>query len=178
MRVIRTEVYFPGGSVLRGEGRRRLRSTNVSFAWIKQADFPVGVTTYGQPVSANDVPLVIDYIVRQEPPDWMLTPSDHATAPSREGPRILNHWLVEQVLATEIVIEQSPPDWATLSNILKSGVKGSTVALSVYVAVSGDVMLFITIPSALLLIGAAKGTSKWLEETIPKMLNKATTRLR
>jgi hypothetical protein len=39
-------------------------------------------------------------------------------------------------------------------------------------------MLFITIPSALLLIGAARGTSKWLEQTIPKMLNKATRRWR
>src|SRR5262249_20547069 len=169
MRVDRTEVYFPGGSVQRGEGRPRLRSTNVSFAWIKEASFPVG----GQPVVADDVPLVIDYIVRQEPPDWMLTRSDHATAPSGEGPRILNRWLVDQVLATEIVIEQSPPDWETLSNILKSGVKGSggTVALSVYVAVTGDVKLFIALPSALLLIGAAKGASKWLEQTIPKILN-------
>jgi hypothetical protein len=145
MRVVRTEVYFPGSSVLRGEGRPRLRSTNVSFAWIKEARFPVAL---GQPVVAEDVPLVIDYIVRQEPPDWMRA-SDHATTPSGEGPRILNRWLVDQVLATEIVIEQSPPDWETLSNILKSGVKGSgTVALSVYVAISGDVMLFITLPSA------------------------------
>ena len=129
MRIVRTEVYFPGGSVLRGEGRPRLRSTNVSFAWIKEASFAVGVTTYGQRVVADEVPLVIDYIVRQEPPDWMLTPSDHVTTPL-DGLRILNGWLVEQVLATEIVIEQSPPDLATLSNILKSGVKGSTVALS------------------------------------------------
>jgi hypothetical protein len=137
------------------------------------------VTTYGHPVVADEVPLVIDYIVRQEPPDWMLTRSDHATTPSGEGPRILNRRLVDQVLATEIVIEQSPPDWETLSNILKSGVKGSgTVVLSVYVAVHGDVMLFITLPSALLLIGAAKGASKWLEQTIPKMLNRATTRWR
>jgi hypothetical protein len=88
----------------------------------------------------------------------------------------LNRRLVEQVLATEIVIEQSPPDWETLSNILKSGVKGSgTVALSVYVAVHGDVLLFITLPSALLVIGAAKGASRWLEQTVPKILNRATT---
>ena len=48
-----------------------------------------------------------------------------------------------------IVIEQSPPELETLSSILKSGVKGSgTVALSVYLAINGDVYLFLTLPLA------------------------------
>jgi hypothetical protein len=176
MRVIRTELYFDGGNVLRGQDRRRLRTTNVSFVWLKQIDFE-GII-YGHSVEADVVPFVIDYIVRQEPPDWMITPSAPSAAPSTHA-RVLNPWLVEQVLNSEIVIEQSPPDWETLGSILKSGVKGSgTVALSVYVAISGDVMLFVTLPSALLLIGAAKGTAKWLEQTVPKMLNKATRRWR
>jgi hypothetical protein len=65
-----------------------------------------------------------------------------------------------------------------LANILRAGIKGGgTVAVSLIVALKGDPLLFITVPSALLLIGAAKGTSKWLEQNIPKMLSKATRRL-
>src|SRR5262245_4453543 len=139
----------------------------MSFAWLKDVDSRIASTTmYGLSIRPDDVPSVIDHILRQEPPPWLGT---------LENRRILNSWMVNEVMATQIVIEQSPLDLETLSNILKSGIKGSaTVALSVYVAASGDVMLFITVPSALLLIGAAKGTSKWLEQNIPKMLSKAT----
>jgi hypothetical protein len=169
MRVIRTELFLPADTLLRGEGRSRLKSTNISIAWINEPDQRIPSAT-ARPISKDETPFVIDFILRQEPPDWRFSDTI-------ENRKVLNNWLVERVLATEVVIEQSPPEWETLSNILKSGIKGSgTVALSVYVALSGDVMLFVTLPAALLIVGAAKGTSKWLEQTIPKMLNKSTRR--
>jgi hypothetical protein len=115
-------------------------------------------------ITENEVPLVLDYILRQE---RMQPFGDKA-----EG--ALNGSTIEQVLHEPIIIEQSPADHETLANILRSGVKGSsTVALSVYLAVSG---LFITLPMALLVVGASKGMSKWLEQNVPKLMNTATRR--
>jgi hypothetical protein len=163
MRVIRTELYF-SGSDLKRIGGSRLKSTNVSFAWLNDVDVEALELGRHPAIRPEQVPSVIDHILRQEP----LT----------DEPRILNEGMVYGVMRSEIVIEQSPPEWETLANILRAGIKGGgTVAVSLIVALKGDPLLFITVPSALLLIGAAKGTSKWLEQNIPKMLSKATRRL-
>jgi hypothetical protein len=118
-------------------------------------------------ITPDEVPLVLDYILRRERMQPFADPN--------EG--IINDSTVEEILQIPIVFEQSPPDLETLSSILKSGIKGSaTVALSVYVAISGDVYLFITLPAALLVVGASKGMSKWLEQNIPKLMTRATRR--
>jgi len=163
MRVIRTELYFPSSDLKPVERISRLKSTNVSFAWLKDVD--VEALDLGRAELPHDlVPSVIDQILRQET--------------FRGAFRILNERMVYEVMHSEIVIEQSPPEWETLANILRAGIKGGgTVAVSLLIAWKGDPLLFITVPSAMLLIGAAKGTSKWLEQNIPKMLSKATRRL-
>ena len=139
---------------------------NVSFAWLKDVDAEaLGETPVTQRWIPERVPLVIDHILRREP----LT--------TLESFRILNEPMVYEVMRSEIVIEQSPPDWETLANILRTGIKGGgAVLVSLAVGLKGDPLLFITVPSAMLLIGAAKRTSKWLEQNIPKMLTKATKR--
>jgi hypothetical protein len=56
------------------------------------------------------------------------------------GPKAV---IVLFVMNAHIVIEESPPEWETLSNILKSGVRGGgTVALSV-LCTSGAMLIFI-----------------------------------
>jgi hypothetical protein len=168
MRVIRTEMYFDGSYISRSPGRKALKTSSITFAWIKESGARrIGELTHTQSVSADDVPVVLDYILRQEPPEWNL--------PAQEN--VLNGSTIDTVMNEGFVIEESPVDLETLTNLLKSGAKGgATVALSVYVAVSGDVMLFITLPSALLVMGAAKGMSKWLEQNVPKMMTKLTRR--
>ena len=162
MRVIRTKLYFSGSELKRIEERSRLKSTNVSFAWLKDVDVEALQLGRGG-LPHHVVPSMIDQILRREPSDDF---------------RILNERMVYEVMHSEIVIEQSPPEWETLANILRAGIKGGgTVAVSLLIAWKGDPLLFITVPSAMLLIGAAKGTAKWLEQNIPKMLSKATRRL-
>ena len=172
MRVLRTESYFDGNYVKRS-GDKWLKSSNICFAWIEAGENSALRSTsvpdfeQARPITPEEVPLVLDYILRRE----RMQPF----ADRHEG--VINNSIVEQVLQEPIVIELSPPDLETLSNILKSGVKGSsTVALSVYLAVSGDVYLFITLPMALLVVGASKGISKWLEQNIPKLMTRATRR--
>jgi len=170
MRVLRTETYFDGNYVKRKQDKW-LKSANICFAWIetgpntvaRKSELPDFVDA--RPITPDEVPLVLDYILRHERMQPFTDP--------HEG--VLNSSIVEQVLSEQIIFEQSPVDVETLSNILKSGVKqGGTVALSVYLAVSGDVYLFITLPTALLVVGASKGMSKWLEQNVPKLMTKAT----
>jgi hypothetical protein len=172
MRVLRTETYFDGNFVKRREDKW-LKSSNICFAWIETgANSPARSTELtdferARQITPDEVPLVLDYILRRE----RMQPF----ADRNEG--VINTSIVEQILHEPIVIEQSPVDLETLSDILKSGVKGSgTVALSVYLAVSGDVYLFITLPMALLVVGASKGMSKWLEQNVPKLMTRATKR--
>jgi hypothetical protein len=167
MRVIRTELYF-SGSDLKRIGGSRLKSTNVSFAWLNDADVEAPELGRHPAIRPEQVPSVIDHILRQEP----LT--DKAWID--EG-RILNEAMVYGVMRSEIVIEQSPPEWETLANILRGIKGGGTVAVSLLIAWKGDPLLFIKVASGMLLIGAATGTSKWLQQNIPKMLSKATRRL-
>jgi hypothetical protein len=172
MRVIRTEKYFDGNYLKRREDRS-LKVGDISFAWIRMGDSPSTAIDRlpdlqrAVLIVPDQVPLVLDYILRR---DRMQPFTEHKDA-------VLNPRVVEQILNEPIVIELSPPDVATLSHILKEGVKGGgTVALSVYVAVSGDVYLFVTLPLALLVIGASKGMSKWLEQNIPKLMNRVVRR--
>jgi hypothetical protein len=170
MRVIRTEKYFDGNYIRRRE-EKWLRTSDVCFAWVETGE-RLSVRREHLPdiekarqITPEQVPLVLDYILRRE----RMQPF----AGHDDG--VINTAAVEEVLNEPIVIEQSPVDLETLSNILKSGVKGSgTVALSVFVAVSGDIHLFITLPAALLVVGASKGMSKWLEQNIPKLMTKFT----
>jgi hypothetical protein len=117
-------------------------------------------------IHPDQVPLVLDYILRRE----RMQPF----ADLNES--ILNGPAVEQLLNEPIAIEQSPLDVVTVSNALKAGIKDSTVALAVYVAVYGDAYLFLKLPAAMLIIGASKGMSKWLEQNVPKLMSKATGR--
>jgi hypothetical protein len=172
MRVIRTEEYFDGNYVKRRDDKS-LKSSNICFAWIATGENSALRSAElkdfqeARPITPSEVPLVLDYILRRE----RLQPF----ADRQEG--VINNSTVEHILQIPIVIEQSPPDVETLSNILKFGIKGGgTVALSVYLALNGDVHLFITLPAALLVVGASKGMSKWLEQNIPKLMTRATRR--
>jgi hypothetical protein len=100
MRVIRTELYF-SGSDLKRIGGSRLKSTNVSFAWLNDVDVEALELGRHPAIRPEQVPSVIDHILRQEP----LT----------DEPRILNEGMVYEVMRSEIVIEQSPPEWETLA---------------------------------------------------------------
>lgn len=147
MRVIRTELYFSGSHLKRSGGRSRLKLANVSFAWLKDvAAEALGEMPVTQRWIPERVPLVIDHILREGP----------LTTASLEGSRILNEPMVYEVMRSEIVIEQSPPDWETLANILRTGIKGGgTVLVSLAVGLKGDPLLFIAVPSAMLLIALA-----------------------
>src|SRR5689334_2196509 len=142
MRVLRTERYFDQNYVKRRDDKW-LRNSNICFAWIATGanqlapGFELSDVSNARHITSEQVPLVLDYIVRRERMQPFADPQE----------KVINAIIVEQILNEPIVIEQSPVDVETLSNILKSGVKQSgTVALSVYLAVSGDVYLFITLP--------------------------------
>jgi hypothetical protein len=170
MRVIRTEEYFDGNYVKRREDKW-LKNSSICFAWIKMGETSTLRVGHlkdfeeARPITPSEVPLVLDYILRRERMQPFVDRSEE----------LLNASIVEQILETPIVIEQSPPELDTLSSILKSGVKGGgTVALSVYLALNGDVYLFVTLPLAFIVVGASKGMSKWLEQNIPKLMTRAT----
>jgi hypothetical protein len=167
MRVIRTELYFEPNYIQRLSDKKQ-KTASVTFAWIKsQPSSRLRAPDHSTAISPDQVGSVLDHILRQEPPAWQFGQS-HL--------EVLNQSTVNSILNTDFVVEQSPPEWLTLSNILKEGAKGSTVALAVYVALSGDMLLFITLPSALLIVGAAKGMSKWLEQNVPKLMSHALRR--
>jgi hypothetical protein len=177
MRVIRTELFFPGEEIVRSPSLRRLEIADVSLAWIK--DVELNERELGVPVkfvTENGVPVALDHILRRERlrrTQFHLRPNSliwDARAP------ILNAQHVQYVQEQSIVIEQSPPDWETLKSILGQGLgKGTTPALAIFIAVSSDPMMFIKVPATWLVISTTKVLSKWIEKKLPKLLERITS---
>ena len=109
MRVIRTETYFDGNYIQRRVDKT-LKTTDVCFAWInfeRTGRLPTEQLPDlegAREIHPDQVPLVLDYILRRERIQPFVDPHES----------ILNGSAIEQVLNEPIVIEQSPLDTETL----------------------------------------------------------------
>jgi hypothetical protein len=82
---------------------------------------------------------------------------------------IRNADAILRVLSEPVVIEQSPPDWVTLTDLLKNA--ASPTQIGVYVGIAAalpvnPLLMLITVPAGILLVG----TSIALTERLNRLL--------
>ena len=134
----------------------------VTFAWLPQLDpnnIPdISDTWSGAPKEIKiDLADFLDQILRKgyyDPRSIELTP-------------IPNRPLIEKIINEPIVIERSPPEAISISNLLK--LSASPVALGTYVGIAaadGNYLLLLTVPAGILIVGTAIEVTK----AIPKLL--------
>lgn len=83
----------------------------------------------------------------------------------------------DQIRRLEIVIEQSPPNWEALGDVLG---KATSISIGAFVgfAVTGGTgpLLLVTVPTGIILCGAAAGIGRGLEVGLAQRLKKAVRR--
>ena len=76
---------------------------------------------------------------------------------------------LEYVLASNVVVERSPPQWINLNELLKFGptVGGGMV---IGLVASSYPIVLVTVPMGIILMGSAIGISKAFESGLPRMI--------
>jgi hypothetical protein len=174
-------MFFSGEEIRRARFVNSLKIASVSFGWL-QGEREFGRLLEGEQLKGVDESSLdgaIDHILRNQRfsrrnfhlvhgPDFLW---------ELRG-QVINQGVVSYVLNQPIVIERSPPDWTTLRSLLGNGLqKGTTSALAIFIVVSGDPMMFVKLPGAMIAIGATKALTKWLEKNLPKVMDKAMKKL-
>jgi hypothetical protein len=79
-------------------------------------------------------------------------------------------------LAANIVIEQSPPDWALLKDLIK---KSPGVAIGTYIGMQAagqyPQLMYITVPAGIMVVSSAIGISKALAKGLNKKVEALLT---
>jgi len=182
MRVVRTEYYFDKYQVdWNGDFASATENPNIAFAWIV-ADAPVG---------AADVPNfhVVDSSPVSKLEDeerenlvrcmnmFLTSKSDGAAklAPLSEqhSPSSANRQLIEECLASNVVIEQSPIEELSIKQLLARATSWSLGTYLGEVAVgSSPALLVITLPLGVIIMGTAAGISKGLEAGLHRAIER------
>jgi hypothetical protein len=174
MRIIRTEMYFDPGEIERSAHLMPLKVAGIAFGWVK-SDEDVRKLTEGLDIHRIDpssVSIVIDLILRRQRIGERLIEGRAINATA------FNPQVIRYVESQPILIEQSPPDWTTLKELIGSGLsKGSTSALAIFICVSADPMMFIKLPAAFLVVSLTKTLSKWIEKNVPKLIDQASKKM-
>jgi hypothetical protein len=180
MRVIRTEMYFDRSQLV-GSARLRPRDGSVSFAWMPTR------TNASIPLSALDGVVInrryetwaasVQYLALLDFIDFSLRGGTSKTAyyPSRK--KIYNTDAVQEVIRQSIIVEYSPPSEMPLSTLLQ---KSTHAGIGYYIgsaaAGSHHWLMFLSVPAAIVVVGAAVGVSDGLVRGLPKVVETAVER--
>jgi hypothetical protein len=172
MRILRTEMYFDS-SELRGlDASESNPGVAVAFA------MPDGGQTEGigerlllswyagPSLSEEMFDVFLDIALRG------LSDQAAHDAWSQPVPVVLNKEHVKFLGDANIVVEQSPPEWATLKSLVARG-SGITVGTMLGTLGLTYPLLFFTVPMGIIIVGAARGISKGLEGGLNQMIQRA-----
>jgi hypothetical protein len=179
MRIIRTEIYFDADQIKDRAGNLQKNDAGLAFAFFRGDDFPINhlgiYSDHAARILTNSVDItdrlseeslkaLIDAMVRGITFD-KLNFRHLEFVPDGEG--VKNYYLAETALATNIVIEYSPPEWITLREVLK---KASSIPAGIFLGYYGlqEPLLFLTLPAGVIVMGAAFGINKAVENGLPK----------
>jgi hypothetical protein len=182
MRIIRTEMYFAEivavGQHIKQEARQ---NPGVGVAFLKLSEYQIlaPVITPNELLanvidiaSASDqrVRQFIDLSLRGLEDSFRYQTSKFLVEPIR------NPEAVDYVLAANIVIEQSPPDWALLKDLIK---KSPGVAIGTYIGMQAagqyPQLMYITVPAGIMVVSSAIGISKALAKGLNKKVEALLT---
>ena len=173
MRVIRTEMYFDASAV---KSKQPQKNPGVAAAWFKT----------DAKLSAHEIfTLLSDGHAKIIPKDKSLYVKFFADMAvqgvrSREADEalMLAKWSVENarimdvILHSDIVYEKSPPEVTQLASVIAKA--GASVVIGTFlgyeVADGNYRLMFITIPTGIIVIGAALGVSRGLENGLNKYI--------
>lgn len=172
MRVIRTEMYFDSSVV---KSKTHERNPGVAAAWFK-ADvgtldahdlFELFSDKYAK-IAPEDKSSAVKFFtdmavqsVRSSEVDEALTSGDW---------KIANEQIVKFVVNSDILYENSPAEWTHLLSLVAKA--GASVTIGTFlgfgVADGNYPLMFLTIPTGIIVIGAAIGVSRGLENGLNK----------
>ncbi len=172
MRVIRTEMYFDKTDLRLPSTRPR--NPGVAVAWFKTNDEEV--------VPEIDQSLIFRHLERYPREDGVLRrfidisiQGQHRwIGGSVEGRELQNPHYVQFVLSADIVLERSPPTSEKLNQLFHGG-SAITIGTAIGMGLSGGSypLMLVTVPGGIILMGAAIGVSKGLQNGLNKKIEKA-----
>jgi hypothetical protein len=166
-RVIQTTMYldeFYGVFALRGSRS----NPGITFAWFKgefRDDDSLQLVA-GDEINRRSQEVRIFF-------ELALTNTERQFEQRRYGP-LGNDGTINQIMDADVIVENSPPEAVPFSVLLRNA---STAVVGTYIGVriagSNPVLMLLTVPAGLLVVGSAMGVAKALE----KGLNKRVLRL-
>lgn len=180
MRIIRTEVYFEG-EVHGAVDIHRAMNPSIEFAFFHQDSFPLDALRSGflRPDSiipdaidvtrfftSDDLPSLLDAMLRGVAFED-LEVRNLSFVP--DGIYVLNRNIIRSIIEVPIVIENSPPEWILLKNVIQ---KGRSIPVGIFLGYFGihEPLLFVTIPTGIVVMGAAFALNKAIEAGLPKFI--------
>ena len=178
--MIRTDMFFEPRQMnwpRRGQPRQAHRvNPGLSFAWFEGSTTGSGVAellTSKIEIDSDEIGRFIDMALVDGRSMDVERPEEIGMAFwTPAGPQYLNRPLVDYVLDQPIVIERSPP----VHEVLRHLGRNAAVAVGLYMGAGAVVdhhpLLFLTIPSGIIVAGASIGVAKAFEKGIPKVIEK------
>jgi hypothetical protein len=170
VRVIRTEMYFDALQLSWPFAEEIHSNPGISAAFfgcdtVDLSDVPIfSALETGRRVDEAILRVFIDHALRNPPrARWRLLETE-----VEFNPRV-----VDYVLEQQIIVERSPAEGIPLIELFKGA---SIATIGTYVgmqAIDGHLLLFLTVPAGIIVVGSAAAVAKAIE----KGLNKAVERL-
>lgn len=182
MRVIRTEMYFDPRDIEWDREEGIHANPGIAFAWFKEGESKDGSALGFQ--TEKNIQLLDDYQFISNfgpnPNPEIVTPFiSHLVQDLRFGSEEFlnfptsNRRIIQAVLESTIILENSPPEAVDFRRLLG---KATSVSLGVYVGVqlagAYPLLLIITIPTGIIVMGSAIGISKGLEAGLQKAIKR------
>jgi hypothetical protein len=177
VRTIRTEMSFEPADIESEYAAHTITNSHVAIAWVPyHSDQPIPLfENAGGDDPLRDFPRSLEIGDVEEFLNGLLqgvqpTPLSRLT---RFGD-MPNRVVVEAVLEQPVVIERSPAETFSLATLLKTA--GPSVAIGTIAGIQAapfPLMLLVTIPTGILLVGTAITLTKALEKLIPELLGVA-----
>lgn len=169
-------MYFPSGEVQYAADHypaRRAHRANpgVGFAWF-EGEFELSLLPLDVRLDLARVPAFIELALMDARgfPESLVD-----ERPRRVDYLIHNSDIVRSIMRSPIVVEHSPPSHETLDEIVR---RGGAVAVGLYMATQlgpwlPNPLMFIMIPTGIIVAGAAIGVSRGLERGLADRISKA-----
>jgi hypothetical protein len=164
MRVIQTTLYIDDHHRLFQSPKH---NPGIAFAWFKGEfhDGDVASLVKGDPINRHSQEVRIFL-------QLALESSERQFKQDRRGP-VGNDGTVNEVIDASVIIENSPPEAIPFSVLLR---KASSAVVGTYIGVrmaeSNPVLMLLTVPAGLLVVGSAMGVAKALEKGLNKKVQK------
>jgi hypothetical protein len=177
MRVIRTEEYFHSSEVIWDYEELIHGNPGVAIALIKLSK--PGPSDFFNTFDRFDLRLnlgkleperssrIIDHFLSAsiQNLDSLLTDKIFSDVP-------ISQPLVQRIRNLEVIIENSPPSLINFNELLKSA--GPAVAIGTFIGISATTypILLATVPAGIIVVGAAVGISKVIQDGLTKVLER------